>query len=583
MKKFKKKIVKFFDKNIINFTIFFIFLFVVYLIFKLYQFQIVEGKKYNEIVQNRELGVYQRKINDKRGTVFFKNHTDKINTVVAVDLPVFDIYVNPQKVKDKEYTYNILSKYSKIDKSKYLNQVSKTNDTYEVIARELSKEDVEEIKKEYKNKDIAFSKRNKRTYPLEDNSSKIIGFVNHEYVGVYGLEKYYNDILFRDSDIFQKTIFSRFLNKEESLKTFAQKDISKEGDLYSSVDISVTDFANDVLKDINKKYNSKYSGIIIMKPKTGQIVAMTDTENFNLNDEKKDFRNKFVEYRYEVGSVFKILVAAVGLETGAITKDFSYTDKGCLDIREATFCNYDKKGRGANTSLKEILIQSLNTGMIEIEKRIGHKKFFEKLLDLGLAQETGIDLPNEVSSNISALNDYNPINYAASSFGQSISFTPIGITKALSSIASDGYLITPNIISKIKYGGLIPDKEFKQEGEKVFSPQTVKAIKDIMVARTEKTMKGKENFNQDYSVATKSGTAQIADQKNGGYLEGKNMHTFFGFFPAYGNVEDRFSIFIYTVEPKNVKYSSGSLTDPFFDVVNFLIKYYRIPPDKIVE
>ncbi|PID83635.1 hypothetical protein CSB11_00280 [Candidatus Campbellbacteria bacterium] len=583
MKNVKKKIVKFSDSNIINFTIFFVFIFVIYLVFKLYQLQIIQGAKYNEIIKNRELGAYQRKINDKRGTIFFKNHTDNINTVAAVDIPVYDVYVNPQKVKDKNYTYTFLNDYKKINKEKYFKQVNKKNDTYEVLLKNISEKDVLKIKKEYKNKDLHFSKKNKRTYPLKENSSKIIGFVNHEYKGAYGLEKYYDNILFRDSDIYQKTVFSHFLKQENNLKAFSKKDISKEGDLYSSVDISVTEFANKILKKINKKYNAKYSGIIIMKPKTGQIIAMTDTENFNLNQNRKDYRNKFVEYRYEVGSVFKILAAAVGLESGAINKNFSYNDRGCVDIKEATFCNYDKKGRGKNTSLEKILIQSLNTGMIRIEQKVGHKVFFEKLLELGLAEETGIDLPNEVSSNISSLNDYNPINYAAASFGQSISFTPIGITRALSTIASDGYLVTPNVVSKIKYGGLIPDKEFSSEAKKVFSESTVKTIKDIMVKRSEKSQVKKNSDLEGYSVATKSGTAQIADKKKGGYLKGKNMHTFFGFFPAYGKTEDRFSIFIYTVEPRNVKYSSGSLTEPFFEIVNFLIKYYRVPPDKIRE
>jgi cell division protein FtsI/penicillin-binding protein 2 len=378
-----------------------------------------------------------------------------------------------------------------------------------------------------------------------------------------------------------KNIFLSFFEDSSKKELFSEKLISKEGNLISSIDIGLSSFVEKVLKKIDKKYRSKYSAAIIIKPKTGEIVAMTDSKTFDINAEKKDFRNRFVEYRFEIGSVFKPLVASIGLDSGKIDKNFSYHDKGCVDVLNRTMCNFDKKGRGKNTTLQTIISQSLNIGMIEIEKNIGHKTFLKYLLDLGLAEETGVDILGEIPSNITNLiNDDNDVDYAAASFGQGIAFTPIGITRALSSIANDGYLSIPHFVQKIEYGGLIPDKKFSQEEKKIFSPETIKIIKDILVKRADKFAENKPYFNKHYSVASKTGTAQIASP-DGGYYEDKNLHTYFGFFPANAKPENRYAIFLYTVEPQDVKYSSETMTEPFYEIVNFMIPYFKIRPDRV--
>lgn len=399
-------------------------------------------------------------------------------------------------------------------------------------------------------------------------------------VGSYGLEKYYEDILTRKKDDSNKNIFMSFFEDDSDKDLFAKKLISKEGDLLSSVDIGLSAHVEKILKGIDKKYKSKYTAAIVVRPHTGEIVAMTDSTTFDLNTKRKDYRNRFVEERFEVGSTFKPLVVAIGLESGKINKDFSYYDSGCIKFPKKTICNFDKKGRGANTTLQKIISQSLNTGMIEIEKKIGHDNFLDYMLDLGLAEETGIDISGEISSNISNLNNGVDIDYAAASFGQGIAFTPIGITRALSAIANDGYIVSPHIVQKIEYGGLIPDKEFSTDPEKIFSPYTIKTIKDIMVKRADDYAENQQYYNKNYAVASKTGTAQIASP-DGGYYEDKNIHSYFGFFPAYAKPEDRYAIFIYTLEPKNVKYSSQTLTEPFYEIMNFMIPYFKVKPDRV--
>lgn len=573
-----KKIFNFFDKNNIYFVfVFFVFVFFI-LVFNLYKVQIINGEKNNQKVLAQTTAYSLSKVK-RRGSIFFKNH-DKEKTAVALQSIGFTIAINPKYVKNPKNFYQKISQVLEIEREDFFEKAEKKNDPYEEIAYKISKDKVEKIK-QMDLKGIIFVRESWRSYPFESVSSKVIGFTNYDGIGIYGLEKYHEDILRREKKSEDKNIFLSFFQEDSDKDLFSQNLISKEGDLVSSIDIGLSSFVEKVLKQVDEEYGSKYSAAIIIKPKTGEIVTMTDSQNFDINTEKKDFRNRFVEHRFEIGSIFKPLVASVGIESGKITKDFSYHDKGCVDVLDRTICNFDKKARGKNTTLQDVISKSLNTGMIEIERKIGHKTFLKYLIDLGLSEETGIDISGEISSNISNLINWdNDVDYAAASFGQGVAFTPIGITRALSTMANDGYLVTPRIVQKIEYGGLIPDKEFKKEERKVFSVGTVKNIKDILVERADSISENKDYFNPHYSVAAKTGTAQIPSPE-GGYYEDKNLHTYFGFFPAHAKPENRYAIFLYTIEPQDVKYSSETMTEPFYEIMNFMIPYFKIRPDRV--
>jgi cell division protein FtsI/penicillin-binding protein 2 len=574
---------RFTDKHILDFVFIGFFFFALTLVFSLYKLQILKGYEYNQQVLQRNTGSIKL---ERRGTIFFNNHNQG-RTAVALQGVRYVMYVVPDEVKNKKDAYKQISGIIDIDEEEFLRKVNKKGDPREDILHKFLKDDVIKIK----NLNIAgvyIQEQSGRKYPFNEVSGKIIGLINKDdpndkekkNVGSYGLEKYYEDILTRKKDDSNINIFMSFFDDSLGKDLFAKKLISKEGNLLSSIDIGLSAYIEKILKNIDEKYESKYSAAIVMKPHSGEIIAMTDSKNFNLNTDRKSYPNVFVEHRFEIGSTFKPLVVAIGLESGKINKDFTYYDSGCVKFIKKTICNFDKEGRGKNTDLQKIISHSLNTGMIEIEKKIGHDDFLKYMLDLGLAEETGIDLPREISSTISNLNNGVDIDYAAASFGQGVAFTPIGITRALSSIANDGYIVTPHIIQKIEYGGLIPDKEFDLEAKKVFSPYTIKTIKDIMIERADKYAENKYYYNKNYAVASKTGTAQIASP-DGGYYTDRNIHSYFGFFPAYAKPEDRYAIFIYTLEPKNVKFSSQTLTEPFYNIMNFIIPYFKVKPDRV--
>ena len=314
---------------------------------------------------------------------------------------------------------------------------------------------------------------------------------------------------------------------------------------------------------------------------TGEIYAMALSPNFDLNNFNKEkdisvFNNPLVEGLYEMGSIIKPLTVAAGLDSGSITAETTYNDTGSLSLNSHTIFNYDKKARGI-VNMQEVLNQSLNLGVSFIVKKMGNKNFADYFREFGLDEETGIDLPGENHGRLDNLDSPRDIEYATASFGQGVSLTPIATVRALSSLANGGKLIVPHITNKINYNsGLFNNISYVNEAKQVLKKETSEEISRMLTLVVDKALLNGKYSLPNYSVAAKTGTAQIA-KPGGGYYDDRWLHSFFGYFPSYN---PRFLVFLYTVEPQEVNYASQTLTLPFFDMVRFLINYYNIIPDR---
>ena len=332
--------------------------------------------------------------------------------------------------------------------------------------------------------------------------------------------------------------------------------------------------------EISQKWETESVVGVVIDPKNGKIYALAVNPSFDLNnfsdEEVSIFANPFVENVYEMGSIIKPLTMAIGLDTGVITSETTYNDAGSLVINGSKISNYDGKARGT-IPMQEILNQSLNIGATFVQQKIGNEKFTEYMLNLGVGEETGIDLPNETYGLINNLSSTRDIEYATASFGQGIALTPVETVRALCTLANEGKLITPHLTSGIKYQiGLSRDLLYN-EGDRVFKKSTTDEISRMLVTVVDDALLGGTVKMDNYSIAAKTGTAQIAKEDEIGYYEDKYLHSFFGYFPAY---EPKFLIFFYIIDPKGVKYASHSLTEPFMNTVKFLVNYYEIPPDR---
>lgn len=516
-----------------------------------------------------------------RGTIFL---TSKDGTLMAGATVIrgYLLAVDPGKIEDADEVYASLEPFLVTTKKEdFLKRATKQNDPYEEIEKRIERERADAIKK-LGIPGVYLYEDTWRYYPGEGILSNVLGFVAYKedsLEGQYGLERYYNDILSRRKEQQKVNNFAQVFSHLGS--SFFSKD-NPEGDVVTTIETRVQQYLEQTLSDTLETWNADSGFGIIMNPQTGEIYAMTALPSYNNNEFGKVedislFRNPLVENVYEFGSVVKPLVVAGALDMGAITSETEYYDAGFIQVEDATIKNFDEKGRGQVT-VKKILADSLNTGMVFIMQQMGREKFKEYMLSYGIGERTGIDLPSEVRGLVKNLETNGRVEYATASFGQGISTSPIALARALSTLGNGGYLIQPHIVKKIDYKDM-EDKEFiypKEEQKQVFSADTSHEITKILVSIVDETL-GEGSYAQaGYTVAAKTGTAQIPNP-SGGYYQDRNRHSFFGYFPAY---DPRFIVVLSINHPKGVKYASQTLSSPFFDITDFIIRYYNLPPDR---
>ncbi len=553
-----------------------IVLFALILVGQLYLVQIVRGGEYESKADRQYLQSTYDYYN--RGSIYFE--TKDGETVSAASLKSgFIVSMNPKLIGNKEELYKTLSGIIPLVKEEFMAKAERVDDPYEVVARKIPNDLAYKITK-LNLPGVTLFKERWRFYPGNSLAAHALGFLAYkddELAGRYGLERYYEEVLGRNNEsVFVNFFAEIFSNIKEGLSD----DGKLEGDIVTSLEPSVEAFLEDELKKIDKTLQSDFSGGIIMDPKTGEIIAMALTPTYdpnNLQDENVSiFSNKLVESVYEMGSIIKPLTMAAGIDAGAVTADTLYFDSGTVTLDKKTFSNFDGKARGT-VSMQEVLSQSLNTGAAFVVKKMGKENFARYMLAYGINEETGIDLPNETHGLTDNLESPRDIEYATASFGQGIALTPIETIRALASLGNGGILVNPHIANRINYriGG---HKNISPGVDKqILKKETSEEITRMLVHVVDHALLGGEVKLPNYSVAAKTGTAQIAKPVSGGYYDDRYLHSFFGYFPAYN---PRFIVFLFTHDPKGVKYASETLTHPFIDITKFLINYYQIPPDR---
>jgi stage V sporulation protein D (sporulation-specific penicillin-binding protein) len=543
---------------------------------RLYFVQIVYGESFAQDAQRQNIN--ENTISYNRGDIYFESQTGEI-VPAAISRTGFTVAMNPQIMKDPEEVYKNLSQVIALDKTEFLTKASQKTRVYDEIVQHLNTETADKIKA-LNIYGITISTDKWRFYPGGKLASNDIGFVaynGNELAGRYGLERYYEDTLKRDPTKAYNNFFAQFFsNVKGSLSDAPQE----EGNIVTSIEPSVELFLEDELKATREKWGSDQAGGVIIDPMSGEIVAMAWNPTFDLNNFKESsvsvFGNPLVEGRYEMGSIVKSLTMSIGLDTGTVTASSTYLDTGCTTLNKKEICNYDLKARG-RVDMQQVLNQSLNLGAAHVALAVGNQKFAEYMKNFSVGTETGIDLPNEGIGLINNLDSKREIEIATAAYGQGIAFTPIATVRALSALANGGILITPHLVKKIEYENGLTKKLSFAPGKQVIKKETSEEITRMLVNVVDKALRGGTAKIPGYSIAAKTGTAQMTNEGQAGYVEGKYLHSFFGYFPAYN---PKFLVFLFHTYPKNVKYASETLTDPFLEITKFLINYYQIPPDR---
>jgi cell division protein FtsI/penicillin-binding protein 2 len=555
-----------------------LFLLAFLIILRLYFVQVVHGSDYALRAEKQYISASQELFN--RGTIYFTRKDGSLLSAATLATG-FTIAMNPLQLTDATAAYEGVATHLPIDREAFMAMAAKENDPYEVIARRVSEEKGRAIEA-LGLPGIRVERERWRTYPAGPQAAQSIGFVAYDndnaLAGRFGLERYYEYALSRDNEGLFSNFFAELFANLDSVVVDARE--ARAGDLVTTIEPVVAEKLRQVLLEVNAEYGSAETAGIIMDPATGEIIALDSVPSFDPNDfangDPNHFGNPLVEHQYEFGSIMKALTMAGGLDAGVITPDSTYHDTGCMTLNNKKFCNFDLKARGT-TPMQEVLSQSLNMGATYIALQTGHERFRNYFIALGMGEETGVDLPSEISGNINnILKSPRDVEYATASFGQGVAQTPIEMVKALGALANGGRVVTPHLVRAVKLESGIEKKLSWGDPERVFSEKAVEDTTRMLVKVVDTKLAGGSVKIPEMSVAAKTGTAQIAGP-GGKYYENLYHHSFFGYFPAY---EPRFIILLYTRQPQGVQYASETLTQPFMDLTHFLINYYEIPPDR---
>jgi cell division protein FtsI/penicillin-binding protein 2 len=358
----------------------------------------------------------------------------------------------------------------------------------------------------------------KRAYPEGTLAAHVLGIVNADRIGLYGIEGWYNDVL--------------------SPTLQADGTYAPGADVVLTIDRNAQAITEETLADALRDTGAASGQIIVANPRNGEILAMASAPGYDATkiaetfaQNEKAFVNPGVSDLYEPGSIFKVLTMAAALDSGTVTRDSVYNDTASIELGGQVFWNWDRGGYGT-LDMTGLLAKSRNVGAATLAVQMGQQAFYKYLRAFGLGQPTGIDLQNEAAGLV-ITRDKNPDRWseailASNSFGQAIAVTPIQMVAAIGAVANDGVLVQPHMVKKIIRADRVDETKIVPLSRPI-SRQTANTLSDMLANAV--LSEAPEGLVDGYTIAGKTGTAQIPIP--GGYDDPWTIASFIAYAPAH--------------------------------------------------
>ena len=479
----------------------------------------------------------QRKIKAPRGKILDRN-----GKVIASNKTVCTISVIYNQVKEPEKVIKMLSSELQMEEKDVRKKVEKIS-SREKIKSNVDKKIGDKIR-EYNLSGVKVDEDYKRYYPYESLASKVLGFTGADNQGIIGLEVKYEKYLKGMDGLILTPTDTRGIEMENALE---QREEPVPGNnLTTTIDVNIQQYAEQIAYNTLEAKKANYVSIIVMNPNNGEILAMVNAPEFNLNepyklnyeisgeDKKKKkqdllnkmWRNQCINDTYEPGSTFKVVTATAALENNVVTLDSRFSCPGFRIVDDRKIRCHKTTGHGAETFLQGTM-NSCNPVFIDVGLKVGVKNFYKELDKLGLLQKTGIDIPGEAGTIIHQIKNVGNVELATMSFGQSFQITPVQYLVAASAVVNGGKLVTPHFALKAENaeGDLIEKFAYKEK-EGVVSKETSDTMKYVL----EKVISegtGSKGQVEGYKVGGKTATSQKLPRGSGRYIA-----SFMGFAPA---------------------------------------------------
>lgn len=536
------------------------------LIFRLGWLQLVEGDRLRE--EALEVRMRDVPVEAKRGTIYDRNGQELVASV-SVD----SAYAFPPQIKDKRDAADKIAGALGMDKEDVYKQLNQ-NVGFVWLKRRIDYDSSQKLKA-LKLSGVELVEENKRFYRQDSLAAHVLGFAGDDNQGLIGLESVYDKDLKGAPGriVVEKDAVGR--NIPEALHQFIPP--VPGHNLVLTIDQTIQFFVERELDKIVDVHHPKLAVIIVMNPKTGEILAMGNRPTFNPGDWRKYPQsvwdhNPSIWYNYEPGSTFKIITAAAALEEGAVKPSDTFYDPGYIKVADRTIrCWYDG-GHGSQT-FEEVAQNSCNPGFITVGLRLGKDKFYKYINAFGLSQKTAISLPGEELGIEIPQKDATELNIATMSIGQSIAVTPIQLLTATSAVANGGVLLKPSLVKAITDADGKVIKEFKPEPvRQVISKNTAQTLMELLTNVVSKGT-GRGAFVEGYGAAGKTGTAQVVGP--GGYADGKYVASFMGFAPAD---DPQIAALVMVAEPTGPVHFGSQVAAPAFKAIaQDTLRYLKVP------
>ncbi|SHF24873.1 stage V sporulation protein D (sporulation-specific penicillin-binding protein) [Desulfofundulus australicus DSM 11792] len=522
-------------------------------------------------LQQKALEVRMRDIpvEARRGDIYDRN-----GQLLVTSVSTESLYAIPYLVKDPRRTAEQLA--SLLDmKEERLYQILSRKSCYEWVARKLKPETVEKIKG-LNLPGLFFVEENVRYYEYDSLAAHVLGFTGIDNQGLTGIEKTFDREL---QGTRGRIVVEQDATGREVPGALHKYIPPRQGNsLVLTLDRTIQQFVERELDRVVEKYNPKLAVIIVMDPRTGEILAMGNRPTFDLKNwmtapQGVWDRNPAIWYNYEPGSTFKIITTSAAISEGVVKPDDQFFDPGYIKVADRYIRCWADGGHGSQT-FEQVVMNSCNPGFVEVGLRLGKEKFYSYIKKFGFGEVTGIDLPGEASGIMIPQEKATNLNLATMAIGQSIAVTPIQLLTATCAVANGGVLLRPHLVKEIR----------DPEGNvlKTFQPEVVRRVLDQDKARQVAELlqavvmkgTGRNAFIDGYRVAGKTGTAQVVGE-GGGYVSGKYVASFTGFAPADN---PRVAALVMVAEPQGGIYYGSQVAAPVFrEVVRDTLHYLQVP------
>ena len=585
-----------FDVNAVrnmNFIFFFIMLIIGFFIIRLFYIQVIRYDFYKKSALKNQLE--QAKIPATRGLI--EAHQGGQVIPIVLNQQLFTLYADPTLVKDKKKTVDQIIGILGGDRNSYDTLIRSSNTRYVVLAKKISQNQSNKILK-LKLSGLGTISQDFRVYPQQDLAAQLLGFVNNDGVGSYGIEQSLN------SELAGKPGYLKAITDVNGVPLASSKDNinippTAGKNVVLTIDLAIQKQLQNILQDAAEKEKSPLISAVIMDSNTGAIKAMAnypsyDPSNYYNVTDPSIFTNASVANSIEPGSTMKVFTAAAALDQSVVQESTTYDDPSHWLIDGFNITNIEEDGGAGKKNIEDILNLSLNTGATWLLMQMGGGQINTKARDawykyetshFRFGQATSIDQGYESAGIVPKPNianesdDQQDLNYANTSFGQGLSVTALQMTGALSSVINGGKYYKPYLADgTVDSLGNVQYNKPIIINNNVVSQKTSNSMINLMEKVVQKHYQsgfGYLNFPSNYIVGGKTGTAQVANPK-GGYHDNLYNGTYLGFV---GGNKPQYSIAIFVTTPTVPGYAGSYGAQPIFgSIVHMLINESYVSP-----